>query len=229
VKRIWTFYMNNVHWALKQIYYSPLGVHISPNKISYGRTIIGLLCIPLIFYKHEIWSLVFLVISLYLDHIDGVWARLFNQETRWGSYIDRTCDKLLVTPFLTYLMIFKPFGFCDNDLFFYSVYPLIVIELLSLQFSILQWILEYVGYKGVNFKDNKAKLAGKIKMLLECALLISILFFQGIKNPENLIKTLFIIGIGSTIMAIISLIGHLKTMQFKKLTNPNRSISEPSS
>ncbi len=70
--------------------------HITPNGISYARTLMGLIALPVLHLEYALLGNTLLVASLYLDHIDGVWARRYKMETLWGGYIDRTGDKLLI-------------------------------------------------------------------------------------------------------------------------------------
>src|SRR5437879_12470620 len=68
-----------------------------PNQITFLR----LGCLPffliLIPYYHCRWALLVLVIAGLSDGIDGVLARILNQRSSLGAYLDPIADKLLLS------------------------------------------------------------------------------------------------------------------------------------
>jgi len=73
-----------------------------PNLITIFRILLIPVFINLLIYGYQGWALtVFLAASL-TDSLDGLIARLTNQRTRLGTYLDPMADKLLLTAaFLT--------------------------------------------------------------------------------------------------------------------------------
>ncbi len=73
-----------------------------PNLITILRILLIPVFINLLIYGYQGWALtVFLAASL-TDSLDGLIARLANQRTRLGTYLDPLADKLLLTAsFLT--------------------------------------------------------------------------------------------------------------------------------
>lgn len=190
---------------------------ITPNGISYARTIIGILALDLFAQGYAITSCIILTISLYLDHIDGVWARRYNLTTRWGGYIDRTCDKILILFWVGYFT----HHFVKNPLESYTwiyLVPLVLlwlVEFISLIVSIFHWWIEYTAHPHFKVSDNKAKTAGKIKMLLECIGILALMplvhwSLTGYFSSALLIS--LTLGV-ATIMGIISLLGHIHNIE----------------
>lgn len=68
-----------------------------PNLITLFRILLTPVFINLLIYGYHGWALtVFLVASL-TDSLDGLIARIANQRTRLGAYLDPMADKLLLT------------------------------------------------------------------------------------------------------------------------------------
>lgn len=79
---------------------------VVPLNIPNSLTILRILLIPLIVgllvYEHVEYALVTLVIAALTDALDGTIARLANQKTPFGAYLDPLADKLLLmTTFVT--------------------------------------------------------------------------------------------------------------------------------
>lgn len=79
---------------------------VIPLNIPNSLTILRILLIPvivgLLVYEHVEYALVTLVIAALTDALDGTIARIANQRTRFGAYLDPLADKLLLmTTFVT--------------------------------------------------------------------------------------------------------------------------------
>ncbi len=194
---------------------------LTPNGISYARTIIGIFALNLFVQGYAITAFVILTLSLYLDHIDGVWARRYNMTTRWGAYIDRTCDKILILFWVGYFAQ----SFTKNPpekyawLYLISLGFLWIVEFISLIISIFHWWIEYTANQFFIITDNKAKTSGKIKMLLECVGILTLIPLVHWSFTDQFTSTIFIsltMGV-ATIMGIISLLGHIHNIEHTKL------------
>ena len=77
----------------------PLNV---PNSLTILRILLIPLIVGLLIYGHVEYALVTLVIAALTDALDGTIARLANQKTPFGAYLDPLADKLLLmTTFVT--------------------------------------------------------------------------------------------------------------------------------
>jgi cardiolipin synthase len=78
-----------------------LGVLNIPNTFTMARIVIIPLFIISIMYKRYDYSLYLFIIAALTDIFDGLFARLTNQKTVLGTFLDPLADKfLLVTAFI---------------------------------------------------------------------------------------------------------------------------------
>jgi len=79
---------------------------VIPLNVPNSLTILRILLIPVIvgflLYGHVEYALVTLIVAALTDALDGSIARMANQRTRFGAYLDPLADKLLLmTTFIT--------------------------------------------------------------------------------------------------------------------------------
>lgn len=136
----------------------------APNLISIFR---GLMAFPLLIFildQRYMIALIFFIVIMLLDAIDGPLAKVLDQQTDLGEILDPTGDKLVFAAvFLTLGMKYlTPWIF----------YATLVIELIIV---FLALILRPIAKKlGLDFK-KKALITGKIKLNVEvfaCGFLI---------------------------------------------------------
>jgi cardiolipin synthase (CMP-forming) len=78
-----------------------MGVWNIPNTLTITRIIIIPVFITSIIYKRYDYSLYLFIIAALTDMFDGLFARLKNQKTVFGTFLDPLADKfLLVTTFI---------------------------------------------------------------------------------------------------------------------------------
>ncbi len=73
-----------------------MGMLNIPNVISLGRILFVPLLIILLAYHQFKWAFAVFVLSGISDGLDGFLARVLNQKTKLGSYLDPIADKLLL-------------------------------------------------------------------------------------------------------------------------------------
>jgi cardiolipin synthase len=81
-----------------------------PLNIPNALTILRILLIPVIVgflvYGHYGYALITLIVAMITDALDGTIARLANQKTQFGAYLDPLADKLLLmTTFITFSLL----------------------------------------------------------------------------------------------------------------------------
>jgi len=73
---------------------------IIPLNIPNSLTILRIILIPVfvgfLIYEHYDYALITLIIAAITDGLDGTIARLANQSTQFGAYLDPLADKLLL-------------------------------------------------------------------------------------------------------------------------------------
>lgn len=72
-----------------------------PNTLTIGRIVIIPIFITAIIYKRYNYALYLFIVAALTDIFDGLFARLKNQKTALGTFLDPLADKfLLVTSFI---------------------------------------------------------------------------------------------------------------------------------
>ena len=67
----------------------------TPIQITLASGFLGLACIPLIYNQYNLMAIIVLLISGYLDTLDGTLARLQNSSSSIGSVLDIMMDRLV--------------------------------------------------------------------------------------------------------------------------------------
>ncbi len=83
---------------------------VIPLNVPNSLTILRILLIPVIVgflvYEQVEYALVTLIIAVLTDALDGTIARLANQKTQFGAYLDPLADKLLLmATFVTFSLL----------------------------------------------------------------------------------------------------------------------------
>lgn len=70
-------------------------VNTIPNYLSLARLISAPIIGHLLYWGHQTWAIVLIIIAYLLDVIDGFVARRFKQESEFGKIIDPIADKVM--------------------------------------------------------------------------------------------------------------------------------------
>src|SRR5437879_13047400 len=68
-----------------------------PNALTVLRILLIPFFIGFLTYGHYLWALWTILVAGITDILDGVIARMANQRTKLGAYLDPLADKLLLT------------------------------------------------------------------------------------------------------------------------------------
>jgi len=68
-----------------------------PNILTIIRILLIPVFINLLIYDYHGWALAIFLVAAVTDSLDGLIARVANQRTRLGTYLDPMADKLLLT------------------------------------------------------------------------------------------------------------------------------------
>ena len=73
-----------------------------PNALTISRILLIPVIVGFLVYGHYGYALITLIVAMITDALDGTIARLANQKTQFGAYLDPLADKLLLmTTFIT--------------------------------------------------------------------------------------------------------------------------------
>jgi phosphatidylglycerophosphate synthase len=103
---------------------------LSPNKLSLISFGFFLLAIGLLFGRQAYFCVFFLFVAYTFDNVDGIWARLFNQTSVLGAWLDCTLDRLKDITSLLIITWFYPenIRWSVVCLFVYLLYLMILLN-----------------------------------------------------------------------------------------------------
>ncbi len=135
-----------------------------PNLLSAARIPLAIVLFACI--DHELWlaGLIVFLVACATDWLDGWWARRYGPLTLVGRNLDPLTDKVLVCGAFIYLIPVEPAG----------ILPWMVTVVISRELVVtgIRGIVEATGQK------FGADWFGKLKMGLQCAVLIGVLLIQ---------------------------------------------------
>ncbi len=129
---------------------------IRPNHLTAARLILIPVILVLLHFDQSWWALATFVVAMSTDFIDGAMARIRDQITMFGIYMDPIADKLLVAAVLAWVG-----------------YEYLVVQII-LAFVVLELILTAVG-AGILLRAKEARASnvfGKIKMIVQSVALL---------------------------------------------------------
>src|SRR3954471_13517407 len=133
-----------------------------PNTLTLGRLVLAVIVFTLIAHESFLPALVVFGLASLTDALDGYFARLLGQSTAVGRQLDPLVDKVIVSGGFIYLLTIPGTGLAP-----WMVTTIIVRELL------IQGLRSLLEGKGQPFG---ARMAGKLKTLVQCLSISAILF-----------------------------------------------------
>jgi len=145
-----------------------------PNSLTIARIVIIPLFIIAVIYKRYDYALYMFIVAALTDTLDGFIARLTNQKTALGTFLDPLADKFLL---ITSFIIFSMNGWLPKWL---------VITVISRDIIVITgWVLVYLITHTLNVKPTvTGKAAIAMQLMLLCYVLLdkNIGFLPGIRN-----------------------------------------------
>ena len=202
--------------------------NLTPNHLSGFRLFLAIPIILLIvMHFNKIAGGLFLFAAI-LDWLDGSMARIRNQVTKFGAYLDPVADKAVnFAAFLGFLYTIK------SEYYLYLVIPIVGIDLLLFFIATFKYgvgrrsNLKYFKHK-IKILTSGANKFGKIKMVLQVIVISFLLIFDPITSfavhekfgflPDRLtlLDFSFPILIACIIFGLFSLRGHLQAIKFQR-------------
>lgn len=176
-----------------------------PNILTISRGVIIFIIIGLFYGQFEGKFPVILVlfwIASITDFFDGLIARHYNVISKFGIVFDSLFDKVLI---LSMFMLLIP----------YNIVPGWILVLFLIRELIVDALKNYLLSIG---KPVKARMAGKIKMVVQVAFITTALLWLSTKNP--------FLSIVSFWLAIFGLlIAYLSGWEYLKLWTEEKQIT----
>ncbi len=155
----------------------PLGkVFNLPNKLTSLRLMLSVVLFCTIAGGQYLWSTVLFVIAAGTDWLDGYYARKYGQVTVLGRILDPFADKVIICG--TFIFLLTAPGMADVR-FGLSAWMVGVIGGRELLVTALRSFIEERGL------DFSAKMAGKLKMLLQCIAAVTCLLYLHFASADS--------------------------------------------
>lgn len=148
-----------------------------PNTLTMSRLVLAFVVFALIAYGYYFTALVIFALASLTDALDGYFARLLGQSTALGRQLDPLIDKVIVSGAFIYLLTVHD---QDTGLQPWMVTTIIVRELL------IQGLRSLLEGQGQPFG---AKMAGKLKTLVQCLAISAILLCLAVPPTRALVLT----------------------------------------
>lgn len=100
-----------------------------PNMLSILRLLLVPVFLILLLSNNSGWALITLVVASATDYLDGLLARLLNQQTRLGQLLDPAADRLYILATLVglayteHIPVWLPFVIVSRDVLLAATYP----------------------------------------------------------------------------------------------------------
>src|SRR3954470_11436281 len=141
-----------------------------PNTLTMSRLVLAVAVFALIAYGQFFAALAVFGVASLTDALDGYFARLLGQDTAIGRQLDPLVDKVIVAGAFIYLLTVAETGVQP-----WMVTTIVVRELL------IQGLRSHLEGQGQAFG---AKMAGKLKTLVQCISISAILLSLSVQ-PLN--------------------------------------------
>lgn len=181
-----------------------------PNQITLARLVLSVVVFVLIPMQHYMAALIVFALAAGTDWLDGYIARKYNLVTKLGRILDPFVDKFLICGVFIYLASEYPASGI-------AAWMAVVVVARELLVTVIRSFLEGEGV------DFSAKMAGKLKMVFQCAAAIVSLWAlsMGAGVPNWLSLTLLTTAWLAVLSTIYSGAGYV--LQAIRLVRPEQS------
>ncbi len=150
-----------------------------PNVLTTARFVLSIVVFVLIPLGQYLAAMVVFLIAASTDWIDGWWARKFNQVTKLGRIFDPFVDKIIICGTFIYLAAERGSGI--------TPWMAVVVVGREMLVTAIRGFIEQQG------GDFSAQMAGKLKMVFQCAAVVASLLalhhFQAAADNSGALPT----------------------------------------
>ncbi|HEX9757637.1 MAG TPA: CDP-diacylglycerol--glycerol-3-phosphate 3-phosphatidyltransferase [Nitrospiria bacterium] len=158
-----------------------------PNGLTLFRILLIPFFINFLVYHYYLYALLIFLLASLTDGLDGFIARVSNQRTKLGSYLDPMADKLLLTAAFITLAYLK----------FIPVWITIVVVSRD-AILLLGTLLLHLTQMNINMLPT---LMGKSTTLFQLVCILAILFFVVFQKDTSNLSPLLFLTVGLTIIS----------------------------
>ena len=147
-----------------------------PNKLTSLRLILSVVLFCTIVWEQYLGSFVLFVIAAGTDWLDGYYARKYGQITTLGRILDPFADKVIVCG--TFILLLAAPAMADVR---YGLRAWMVVVIVGRELLVTA-LRSFVERRGSDFS---AKMAGKLKMLVQCIAAGVCLLYLHYAQPDS--------------------------------------------
>ncbi len=162
-----------------------------PNQLTAARFVLAVVVFVLIVWQLYFPAMIAFIVAASTDWIDGYWARRFNQVTKLGRMFDPFVDKIIICG--TFILLGAEPG---SGI---AAWMAVVVVGREILVTALRSFIEQSG------GDFSANMAGKLKMVFQCAAVVASLWVLKI-GPEETAEWLSWTMFGLVWLAVLSTI-----------------------
>lgn len=123
--------------------------NITPNIITTGRLMTGLISIYLLWSDKYIAAGIMFFISYMLDCTDGLMARTYNMTTEFGDYYDHVTDVVVSSLFIV-ILISKLYKRRQSNIMFWTIIVFLIFNIVIMSM--------FIGCTAVYYNDEESVL-----------------------------------------------------------------------
>jgi len=176
---------------------SPATVFNLPNQLTSLRLILSIILFAFVAWGYYLPGMVLFIIAAGTDWLDGYYARKYGQVTTLGRILDPFADKVIICGTFIFLVAIPEMQQVPWGLRAWMVVVIVGRELLV---TALRSFIEERG------SDFSAKMAGKLKMVLQCVAAGAGLFYLSydpITSVSTWCRVLFVVSLWSSVLLTV--------------------------
>jgi CDP-diacylglycerol---glycerol-3-phosphate 3-phosphatidyltransferase len=169
-----------------------------PNQLTVSRLLLSIVLFVFIGLQYYLTSLVLFAIAASTDWLDGYWARKYGQVTNLGRILDPFVDKIIICGSFIFLVAVPNSG----------ITPWMAVVVVGRELLVTA-LRSYLEGEGADFSAN---MAGKLKMVLQCAAVLFSLYAlsQAGERPEWLAWALVLSVWGAVLLTLYSGLAYIQ-------------------
>ncbi|MEE8451627.1 MAG: CDP-diacylglycerol--glycerol-3-phosphate 3-phosphatidyltransferase [Thermoguttaceae bacterium] len=168
-----------------------------PNQLTSLRLILSIILFAFVAWGYYLTGMVLFIIAASTDWLDGYYARKYGQVTTLGRILDPFADKVIICGTFIFLVAIPEMRDVPWGLRAWMVVVIVGRELLV---TALRSFIEERG------SDFSAKMAGKLKMVLQCVAAGAGLFYLSydpITEGSTWCWVLFVVSLWSSVLLTV--------------------------
>lgn len=168
-----------------------------PNQLTSARLVLSVILFAFVAWGYYLTAMVLFIIAASTDWLDGYYARKYGQVTTLGRILDPFADKVIICGTFIFLLAAPGMQKVPWGLRAWMVVVIVGRELLV---TALRSFIEERG------SDFSAKMAGKLKMVLQCVAAGAGLFYLSydpITSGSTWCRVLFVVSLWSSVLLTV--------------------------